>query len=174
MVSAEDVLFIYHRLADNGIEIWLTGGWGIDALLGRQTRPHKDLDALLSLDDMRRMHALLSQNGYSLKEHWPENTWVLDGSGQKTASAYVLKDSAGCEFDVHAVRFDEHGNGVPVWEDDSGLIFTKANLAGAGAIAGFPIRCITVEMQVTCHRGYELPEQHLLDLGLLHEKFAVE
>ena len=91
MVSAEDVLIIYHRLADNGIEIWLTGGWGIDALLG--ATPHKDLDALLSLDDMRRMHALLSQNGYSLKEHWPENTWDLDEPGKMTATAYVLHNS---------------------------------------------------------------------------------
>ena len=82
--------------------------------------------------------------------------------------------TAGCEFDVHAVRLDEHGNGVPVWEDDSGLIFTKANLAGADAIAGYPIACITAEMQVTCHRGYKLPEQHLHDLASLHEKFAGE
>jgi hypothetical protein len=27
-----------------GIEVWLDGGWAVDALLGTQTRPHKDVD----------------------------------------------------------------------------------------------------------------------------------
>jgi len=27
-----------------GIEVWLDGGWAVDALLGEQTRPHKDVD----------------------------------------------------------------------------------------------------------------------------------
>ena len=38
MVSAEDVIRIYTDLATNEIQVWLTGGWGIDALLGEQTR----------------------------------------------------------------------------------------------------------------------------------------
>jgi lincosamide nucleotidyltransferase A/C/D/E len=32
-----------------GIEVWLDGGWGIDALVGEQTRPHKDVDAVLGV-----------------------------------------------------------------------------------------------------------------------------
>ena len=44
MVSAEDVVEIYKRLMKNGIQVWLTGGWGIDALLGERIRLHKDLD----------------------------------------------------------------------------------------------------------------------------------
>src|SRR5438477_4113231 len=27
-----------------GCRFWLEGGWGVDALVGRQTRPHRDLD----------------------------------------------------------------------------------------------------------------------------------
>ncbi len=34
MVCAKDAITIYQRLVDNGIQVWLTGGWGIDALLG--------------------------------------------------------------------------------------------------------------------------------------------
>jgi hypothetical protein len=44
MVRAEDVIRIHQSLSVNGIQVWLTGGWGIDALLGEQTRQHKDLD----------------------------------------------------------------------------------------------------------------------------------
>jgi lincosamide nucleotidyltransferase A/C/D/E len=52
MFSADDVISIYKRLATNGIRVWLTGGWGIDALLGEQTRLHKDLDVIMLLDDV--------------------------------------------------------------------------------------------------------------------------
>ena len=33
MVRAEDVISIYQSLSANKIQVWLTGGWGIDALL---------------------------------------------------------------------------------------------------------------------------------------------
>jgi len=37
-----------------GIEIWLDGGWGVDALLGEQTRPHKDLDIVVEQGSTNR------------------------------------------------------------------------------------------------------------------------
>ena len=174
MVSAEDVLFIYRRLSNNGIQIWLTGGWGIDALLGEQTRPHKDLDAILLLDDMARMCEIMGRDGYGLKELWSENRWVIDGHGIKTATAFVLRDTEEHEFDAHAIRLDDQGNGVPAWRQAEGFIFKRQDLAGEGMIAGVPVKCITPEMQISCHMGYELPEKQWHDLKLLHEKFGVE
>lgn len=29
------------------MRVWLDGGWGVDALLGRQTRPHDDMDIVI-------------------------------------------------------------------------------------------------------------------------------
>jgi len=174
MVSTEDALNLYRRLSDNGVQVWLSGGWGIDALLGRQTRPHKDLDAILLLDDMIRMKEILCNDGYVLKELWSENRWVVDGQGNRTATAFVLQDGENHEFDVHAISLDDRGNGVPAWEEVAGFIFTQADLAGNGTIAGFHVKCISPEMQVYCHTGYELPEGQLRDLELLHEKFGVE
>ena len=174
MVSAEDVISIYRRLSDSGIQIWLTGGWGIDALLREQTRLHKDVDAILLLDDIVRMCEILDQDGFSLKELWSENSWVFDGKGNKIATAFVLQDSKGSEFDAHAIRFDAEGNGFPVWAEAEGFIFKKDDLAGKGMIAGFPVDCISPEMQLFCHKGYELPDKQLRDLELLHEKFYVE
>jgi lincosamide nucleotidyltransferase A/C/D/E len=174
MVSAEDAKDLYRLLADHGIQIWLTGGWGIDALLGKETRPHKDLDAVLLLDDMVRMREVLSTVGYELKDLWSENRWTIDGQGTRTATAFVLQDGEGHEFDAHAISLDDQGNGVPEWEEAEDFIFPKAGLAGEGLIAGFPVRCITPEMQVDCHTGYELPEKQVRDLELLQEKFGVE
>ena len=116
MVGAQDVISLYKRLSADGIPVWLTGGWGIDALLGEQTRPHKDLDVIMLLDDVVRMGELLGRDGYRLKELWSENLWAIDAYGNKAATAFVLRDSKGRELDAHALRLDDLGNGVPAWQ----------------------------------------------------------
>jgi len=174
MFYADDVIDIYKRLAAQNIPVWLTGGWGIDALLGDQTRSHKDLDVLMLLDDIERMCELLAGEGYCLKELWSENRWVVDAFENKIATAFVLGDSVSRELDVHAIRLDEQGNGIPQWEETDGFIFEAQSLAGQGVIAEFPVQCISPAMQMRCHLGYELPEKQQRDLQLLHEKFGVE
>jgi lincosamide nucleotidyltransferase A/C/D/E len=46
-MTAEDVIELYTGLDDVGVEVWIDGGWGVDALLGEQTRPHADLSSAL-------------------------------------------------------------------------------------------------------------------------------
>jgi lincosamide nucleotidyltransferase A/C/D/E len=173
MVRAQDVISIYQSLSANNIQVWLTGGWGIDALLQEQTRPHKDLDIIMLVDDVVRMRDLLDQAGYDLKELWSENSWVVDVHGIKVPTAFVLQDSEEREVDAHAMRLDEQGNGIPAWADE-GLVFKREDLAGEGMIAGFAVRCISPEMQVLSHTGYNLPREQLRDLELLHERLGVE
>ena len=172
MVSAEDVIRLYRRLWAESIQVWLTGGWGIDALLREQTRPHKDVDVIMLVDDVARLRSLLEHDGYRLKELWSENRWDVDAQGIEIATAFVLQDAEGHEVDVHAMRLDEQGNGMPAWEGE-GLIFERQDLASEGMIAGVVVRCLTAEMQVACHTGYELPDAHRRDLELLHEKCGV-
>ncbi len=172
MVCAEDVIRVYRQLTAEGISIWLVGGWGIDALLGEQTRPHKDLDVLMQLDDVARMRELLGRDGYGLKELWSENRWVADAREAETATAFVLRDAAEREVDVHALRFDGHGNGVPAWEGE-GLVFEREALSGVGRIARVEVRCITPDMQIACHTGYVLPEVQRRDVERLQQQFGV-
>jgi lincosamide nucleotidyltransferase A/C/D/E len=141
---AEDAIDIYKKLVANGIKVWVTGGWGIDALLGVQ------------------------------KELWSENRQAIDARGIETATAFVLHDAEGHELDVHAMHLDEQGNGIPDWDADEGFIFTKQDLSGEGMIAGFTVPCITPEKQVLCHKGYEMPDKQRFDLKLLNEKFGVD
>lgn len=46
--SKESFLMIIDLLNELNIQYWIEGGWGIDALIGRQTRLHRDID--LDLD----------------------------------------------------------------------------------------------------------------------------
>jgi lincosamide nucleotidyltransferase A/C/D/E len=173
MVSAEDVIHIYKRLSRNGIQVWLTGGWGIDALLQKQTRPHKDLDIVMLVDDVDRTRNLLNRDGYRLKELWSENSWVMDAHGAEVPTAFVMQDSDGHEVDIHAMHLDHHGNGIPAWADE-GLVFKREDLAGEGMIVGCAVRCISADMQVLCHTGYDLPCVQIRDLEFLHKEFGVK
>ena len=52
MLEASDLLAVLGQLDRAGVVIWLDGGWGVDALLGRQSRPHQDLDLVIDRDDL--------------------------------------------------------------------------------------------------------------------------
>jgi lincosamide nucleotidyltransferase A/C/D/E len=47
------------RLA--GIEVWVDGGWGIDQLLGEQTRRHEDFDLVVTSAELGRVRAALER-----------------------------------------------------------------------------------------------------------------
>jgi hypothetical protein len=42
-----EVLGVLADLTEAGCSVWVAGGWGVDALVGRQTRLHRDLDLAL-------------------------------------------------------------------------------------------------------------------------------
>jgi lincosamide nucleotidyltransferase A/C/D/E len=174
MVSAEDAVEILDLLSINKIPIWLTGGWGIDALLGNETRTHNDLDVILKLDDVAKMCSVMSGQGFGLKEYWSENLFVQNTEGNEVSTAFALKDSRGREFDAHALYIDRQGNGIPAWEEAKDFIFKAEDFKGVGTIIGRVVRCITSECQVYCHTGYELPEYQKKDLDLLRGKFGLQ
>ena len=64
-MNADDVLEILRRLDDAGIEWWIHGGWGDDALLGRETRAHDDLDLAVKRADVERLRRRSRSSGAS-------------------------------------------------------------------------------------------------------------
>ena len=181
-MRAEEVVALYTLLAGWGVRVWVDGGWGVDALLAAQTRPHKDFDALVPFADLEVLAAVLADHGFTLTEIWGENRWVvhptrlpLIGGEERgavaVATAFVVRDWAGRELDVHALTFDRRGRGVPAWHADS--LYPPAALAGRGVIAGTPVRCLSAQMQMVTHTGYALQAKDLQDLRRLHERFGV-
>lgn len=51
--------------AGAGIECWLRGGWALDFLLGRITRPHADIDLFVWAADAPLLLRLLQEYGYA-------------------------------------------------------------------------------------------------------------
>jgi lincosamide nucleotidyltransferase A/C/D/E len=173
VVSAQDAVRIIKQLSAARIQVWVCGGWGIDALLGRETRPHKDLDILVLLDDIVRAREMFERDGYSLKELWSENLRTADSRGVETDTGFVLEDAAGRQIDLHAISLLPDGGATPAYNGE-GMTFSAEDLSGEGTIVGVPIRCLSAEMQFRGHTGYELPERQIPDLELLRERFGVE
>ncbi len=181
-MRAEEVIALYTLLAERGVRVWVDGGWGVDALLKEQTRPHKDLDALVPLEALGTLADVLDDRGFTLKEISGENRWVAhpvrlpligreERGGSAVATAFVLRNGAGHELHVHALTFDDRGAGIPAWSAD--VTFPPDALAGRGVIAGTPVRCLSAQMQMATHTGYALQAKDLQDLRLLHGRFGV-
>lgn len=157
--AAVDLLRLFESA---GIEVWLDGGWAIDAALGEQTRTHKDLDIILQVSDLPRLREILGERGFQLREGGTE-------------SNFVLVDDQGLEIDVHAMVFDQAGNGVYRMANGEDWIFPAAGFAGRGSILGVSVRCLSPEVQVLCHAyGYVPAEKDLRDMELLEARFGVE
>ena len=173
---------LYSLLAEQGVNLWIGGGWGVDALLGEQTRPHKDLDIFVCLEDLATMIGVLIPLGFTLAYTWEENQWVRypvpvpliagEGAERDAATAFVVKDGLDREIDVHVLAFDESGTGVPAWKSD--LLFPAAAFTGRGMIAGTPVQCLSAQVQMQTHTGYALQDKDVCDLRHLHERFGVD
>jgi lincosamide nucleotidyltransferase A/C/D/E len=144
-----------------GLTVWLDGGWGVDALLGEQTREHDDLDLVVARADVPLLVEKLGEDGYE----------VAKG---ELPTCIVLLDPAGRQIDVHPVEFDHAGDGIYRMEDGRDWPYPARGFAGKGLVLGrHPVRCLTPEVQVLCHAGYEFDETDRADLALLRERFGV-
>ena len=86
-MDTQTLLAVIGLLEAEGIDVWLDGGWGVDALLGHQTREHDDLDLVVELDRASRVIELLDARGYSL----------VTGTPPKS---FVMVDARGCQVDI--------------------------------------------------------------------------
>ena len=160
-MKSEDVVWLLQLLEQNGIEAWLDGGWGVDALLGEQTRQHKDVDLVVALSDVPKMQDLLIHQGFAVVGGGPP-------------MSFVLEDERGRSIDVHPVTWDEQGNGIYRMQNGEDWVYPAAGFTGNGSIDGQQVRCLTAEVQMMyCHTGYELTEKDFREMDALHQRFGV-
>jgi lincosamide nucleotidyltransferase A/C/D/E len=86
-LRTHDVLDVLERLDAAGIEWWIDGGWGVDALLGEETRPHDDLDLVVRREEVGGLSALFPEFTRAEEEWWP--------------ARFVLRDASGRQIDFH-------------------------------------------------------------------------
>ena len=160
-MDARSLVEIVDRLEQHGVDVWLDGGWGVDALLERETRVHDDLDLVAELKHSERIIDVLDDLGYEL----------VDGA---PPVSFVMVDGRGRQVDVHPVTIDTEGRGVYEMRDGGQWIYPAEGFAGRGSVESRPVRCLTPDVQVLVHAGYELTDKDYRELYLLREQFGVD
>lgn len=152
-MPAEKVIELYQTLEEKGVPFWIDGGWGVDALLERQSREHADLDIAIDHEHEAKMREVLNGLGYKVVR-----------TNDKTEWNYVLGDGSSL-IDVHVFGFDQSGRNI------YGTKYPKESLTGKGKINGIEVRCISPEWAIQFKSHPHQGEVDRFDQQLLCQKF---
>jgi lincosamide nucleotidyltransferase A/C/D/E len=158
-VEAGDVVDVLDALETRGLKVWVDGGWGVDALLGQQTRQHDDLDLVVELVSLPGVLEALEGLGFSLAE-------------DLAPTRVVVRAADGRQVDLHPVTFDQEGT---AWQfgasaDGSDCPYPAGGL-DQGRILDRAVPCLGPELQIEHHRGYVPRDRDRLDMANLARHF---
>jgi hypothetical protein len=160
--SVEDVLWILGFLERAGVEVWVDGGWAVDALLGEQTREHDDLDIAIRIEDADAFRAAVAAAGFE--------GWRDDGPAN-----WVVADDRGRKIDVHLVDFEGRmTRDGRAFYGEKGILYDVGSLEGSGVIGGRTVQAPLPEFLVRWHTGYEHDADDAQDVLLLCGRFGIE
>jgi lincosamide nucleotidyltransferase A/C/D/E len=151
---------LMRRLRAADVVAWLDGGWAVDALAGRQTREHSDVDLVVDEEALGLVRSLLHGDGY-----------VLLRDDLPAAVAY-RHPATGDEVDLHPVRLtrdgggDQHyGDGRPPWHYGAPV---------TGFVDGVAVPCCDLATQLRSHVGYDPRPVDRADMAVLRERFGCD
>src|SRR4051794_39757104 len=149
-----DVLAALDAIERAGVDAWVEGGWGIDALIGRRTRAHDDLDLAVDAADggFDLAVAALAALGYRPGlDDLPVRLGVEPPDGRRV--------------DLHPLRFGADGSGVQAGHTREFVY--PADGFTTGRIGDRPVACLTARLQRDFHAHHEPRPVDVLDLAQL-------
>lgn len=150
VMDEEEVVRIIQLAEIAGIPIVVEGGWGVDALLGWQTREHADLNLAINQQYLASLLNILRRLDYQYLPRADE--WE---------HSFVLENGAGHQIDIHSFVRNSKGQIV------GGVEYPGDSLNGEGRIAGTNLTCIQTEWQLDFHLGYDFDHQDYQDVNYL-------
>jgi lincosamide nucleotidyltransferase A/C/D/E len=156
-MTVHDVIEIVQLFDRHQIEFYVDGGWGVDALLRKQTRPHTDLDIAIQHKDSPQVRTLLEARGYSDVHR-----------ANSSDFNFVLGDNHRHQIDIHTYTFDAAGNRI------YGIPYPLESLAGTGSVDGYSVKCISPEWVVKFHTAYQFDEEDYRDVKAICQHFKIE
>ena len=158
MVSIADAKQILQLAIDAHINVFLDGGWGVDALVGYETRVHNDIDIFVEKNAYHRFIQLIKNNGfYEVKMEYT------------TMNHTVWEDAKKRIIDLHCFEYTDDGE--ILYDGDC---FPAETFSGKGKIAEIEVSCIEPYSQVMFHVGYEFDENDVHDVKLLCKTFHID
>jgi lincosamide nucleotidyltransferase A/C/D/E len=158
-MESVEVLRVLDALETAGIRAGITGGWGVDALLRRETRQHGDLDLGVAAEAVERALEAVGPLGYAV---------TLD---ERPARVVVESDLG--RIDLHPIAWGPSGAGVQTGLTGEVFRYLVGGLDADGEIAGRRVRCATPDLQLAFHAHYEPRDHDRRDMAALAREFGL-
>jgi lincosamide nucleotidyltransferase A/C/D/E len=154
-MKSTQVADLFRLFAAAQLRVWLAGGWAVDALVGRQTRAHGDMDVAVDVRDVPALVGLLDERSFVVTTDWSPSRLELTGPD-------------GQVIDIHPVMFAEDGSGRQPGHRGDSFYYAPDGFA-LGSINGAKIPCLSASQQLRFRQGYELRATDIHDVELLRK-----
>jgi lincosamide nucleotidyltransferase A/C/D/E len=158
-MQLEHVIALCRSFEGASLPCWVDGGWGVDALLGEQTRPHSDLDLAVLRDDLPAFQRVLEEQGFVRADRPGDPDWN-----------WVLRHIDGSSVDLHSFVPDEQGNGI-LGDPANGEMYPVGALDGIGTLGGMKVRCISARAVLGFRNGFDPRAVDRHDVAALCSRF---
>jgi len=143
------VLALLDQAAAADLPTWVAGGWGVDALAGRQTRRHYDLDLVIGDDPL----------------HIDTAGTVLAGQGYRPMQT---EHNPGLPMPLRQLWQQDDGHSVELLPVPLGKPpFSEPESFAQGVIDGRTVPCLSASLQLRLHSGYPARDIDRTDSELL-------
>ena len=159
-MTSHDVLGVLAVLRRAEVDVWVGGGWGIDALVGEQTRDHRDLDLMHRREQEAEVTAALAAEGFVESLDW-------------RPVRFVVAAPDGREIDLHPLVFAEDGSAEQASLRPGQPFVYPSSCFVTGTIEGTAVPCLSAEQQVYFHQGYEPSDRDRHDMAQLRRVFGI-
>jgi len=153
-MTRHDAVEIYLVLSTRAINVWVDGGFCVDALVGRSTREHNDLDIAVERQDADTLCAVLANEGFSKLARDDSSEW-----------SFVLSDGRRT-VDVHVFAYDAAGKNI------YGIEYPYGSLTGTGEIDGVKVACVAPEWMFRFKTAYAPTAKDIADVTALAQRFG--
>ncbi len=158
-IDAKDVLVVVTALRVAGIETWLAGGWAVDAIVGKSTRRHKDLDLLVPEHSVEDVAPCLARLGFELIRQTDL------GSGYWMPVRFLFRDSLGHYVDVHPIRMVD--GSLHAVRGPGSLTLPLTVALTSGHVNNHAVPCLSPAAQLAFKFGYAWDGDDVRDAEVL-------
>lgn len=149
-VEKDELINVYNLIVSTKIRFWLDGGWGVDVLLGKQTRAHRDIDIDFDSAYTCELLAALTNAGYTI-------------ASDEMPVRMELHHPEWGYLDIHPFIVANDGSAKQA-KHEGGWYEFEPDYFGSAIFEGERIPCISAKGQKVFHTGYEHRDVDIHDL----------
>lgn len=154
LMPADEVVAVVEWLIIRDVTYQINGGWGVDALVGRETREHRDLDLFVDSTTVPDFLQWLSARGYQIVEDWlPIRVELASERGR---------------IDVHPLELGADGDGIQQGFGQDVFVHPERDRV-VGFIGGVEVVVASAARQRQLRTGYEPRPVDMHDLKVLDQ-----